>query len=128
MTVTESAAISLLIVEDNDVEREGLSAVLRFSGFGTREAANGMQALDSLRTQKPDAILLDMLLSGHGDDGWSILRQLRTKPEWSGVPIIIVTGLQIASQEWAHSLGAEAVVHKPVDTVELIGRIKAAVP
>src|SRR4030088_400489 len=73
---------SLLIIEDNDVTREGFTVVLSLAGYSTREAANGRQAVEALRAAKPDLILLDMLLSGNGDDGWAILRKIRRNPEW----------------------------------------------
>jgi CheY-like chemotaxis protein len=114
-----------LIVEDNDVEREGLSAVLRQSGFGTWEAENGAQAIDCLRAHKPDVIILDMLLSRGDDDGWNVLAQVKNHDEWASIPVIIVTGLGVASPEWARSLGAHAVVRKPVNTQELIAAIQA---
>src|SRR5207237_3722266 len=124
MTAPSETATSLLIVEDNDVEREGLSAILRREGFVTCEAENGAQALERLRAGKPDLILLDMLLPGTHDDGWTVLERIRTNPAWADIPVIIVTGLEVASQEWARSLGARAIVRKPVHTEELMHKIR----
>jgi putative two-component system response regulator len=84
--------------------------------------------MDALRTKKPDLILLDMLLSGPGDDGWGVLDTIRRNPEWHSIPVIIVTGIRIASEDWAISLGAKTVVHKPIDTDELLLKIKHYCP
>ena len=124
VTAQRGTAPSLLIVEDNDVEREGPSAILRHQGFETCEAENGEQALDCLRARKPNLILLDMLLPGYGGDGWSVLERIRANPAWANIPVIIVTGLEVASLEWAKSLGARAIVRKPVHTEELMHKIR----
>ena len=75
------------------------------------EAENGTQALELLRAGKPDVILLDMLLPGTGGDGWSVMERIRSTPAWADIPVIIVTGLEVASVEWAKSLGARVVTN-----------------
>src|SRR5947209_2347968 len=106
-------AKALLVVEDNDVEREGLARLLRQAGFDCREAATGTQALEALRAEAPHLILLDMLLPE--TDGWQLLKLIRLNPAWADIPVIIVTGLSIASREWSQSLGAVDVFLKPLD-------------
>ncbi|HEY7330081.1 MAG TPA: response regulator [Gemmataceae bacterium] len=126
--MAELATKTLLIVEDNAVTRESLSTILSCQGYSVRGVANGGQALEALRAAKPNLILLDMLLSGAGDDGWTLLDKLRRHSEWHSIPVIIVTGILIASDEWALSLGAQAVVHKPIDTDELLSKVKCHCP
>ncbi len=118
---------TLLLVEDNEVTREGLATVLRRHGYAVREAVNGRQAMEALRAEKPDAILLDMLLPG-GEDGWALLTRVRRNPEWRSIPVVIVTGMGIACDAWASALGAQAVVCKPIDTDELVGKLKRFCP
>ncbi len=101
-----------------------MSSSLRRQGYSTREAASGAQALDALRAARPDLILLDMFLTGGSDDGWAFLGKLRANPEWQSVPVLIITGLGIACDEWAKSLGAQAVARKPIDPDELLPRIQ----
>jgi CheY-like chemotaxis protein len=109
---------NLLIVEDNPIEREGLAAVLRAEGYGVISAANGKEALDRLQgTLTPDIVLLDMLMSEV--DGWQLLKLLKQRPEIMSLPVIIVTGLDIATPEWARSLGAAGLVRKPIDLEQL---------
>ena len=126
--MVELATKTLLIVEDNAVTREGLTTILSRQGYSVRGVANGGQALEGLRADKPDLILLDMLLAGSGDDGWGLLDKIRRNPPWRSIPIIIVTGILIASDEWARSLGAQAVVLKPIDTDELLKKVKCLCP
>jgi CheY-like chemotaxis protein len=111
---------SLLIVDDNDVEREGLAALLRRAGFDVTKAADGFQALECLRTQRPDLILLDMLMPNC--DGWEFLN--RRGPEWQSIPFIIITGSDSANHSWAKSLGAVDFLAKPFVTDEVLAKVK----
>ena len=116
---------TLLVVEDNQVEREGLSAVLEQEGYAVVAAANGREALERLQGQPtPDLMFLDMMMSEI--DGWQLLRMLRRHPELMAVPVIIVTGLAIASPEWARSLGAAGLVLKPVEVEHLLQELGSA--
>jgi CheY-like chemotaxis protein len=124
MVETATATKSLLIVEDNEVTREGLATILRRQGYSTREAATGDQAMEALRAEKPDLILLDMLLSEYGDDGWALLGKMRRSPEWRSIPVIIITSMGVACEEWAVSLGAQTVLRKPIETDELLIKIE----
>jgi CheY-like chemotaxis protein len=94
---------TVLVVEDNSIEREGMAAVLRQEGFDAVLAANGKEALERLQGKPtPDVMLLDMMMSEM--DGWQLLKMLRQLPDLVQVPVIIVTGLGIANIEWARSL------------------------
>ena len=87
---------TLLVVEDNAIEREGLAAVLRQEGYSVISAANGKEALDRLNGGPiPDLLLLDMMMSEI--DGWQLLKMLRGRPELLALPVVIVTGLEIAT-------------------------------
>jgi CheY-like chemotaxis protein len=124
MVEAPSATNTVLIVEDNDVEREGLSAVLRREGFSVREAETGDAALTALRTARPNLILLDMLLPDSTIDGWALLSYIQQTPQWSHIPIVIVTGLSIASAEWSQAMGALDVIRKPIDTRQLLDKLR----
>lgn len=128
MAESDRTATSLLLVEDNEVEREGLAIILRREGFSVTEAATGNEALAALRAHRPDLLLLDMLLPGSRLDGWSLLDNLRQIPEWSRIPVLIITGLGIANSEWAVSLGARDVVRKPIEADEIVQKIRSLVP
>lgn len=65
--MVELSTESLLIVEDKEVTREGLSAIVSRQGYSIRGGANSAQAMEALREEKPDLILLGMLLPGSVD-------------------------------------------------------------
>jgi len=111
-------ARTVLIVEDNLIEREGLAAVLRNEGYGIVLAANGKEATEQLQAgASADVILLDMVMAQ--TDGWEFLKLLPKNPALPTIPIIIVTGLATATLEWACSLGAVGLIHKPIDVNHL---------
>ena len=113
---------TILIVEDNQIEREGLAVVLERAGYGVVSAANGREALQRLQGKPtPEVMLLDMMMSEV--DGWQLLKLLRQYPALLAMPVIIVTGLGIASLEWARSLGAAGLVRKPVEVEHLKGEL-----
>jgi CheY-like chemotaxis protein len=109
-----TTARTVLVIEDNPIERETLAAVLRQEGYEAVPAANGKETLERLNSKPaPDAMLLDMMMSEL--DGWQLLKLLRQYP----VPVIIVTVLGIASLEWARLLGASGLIRKPIDPEQL---------
>ena len=116
-----SARKTVLIIEDNDLEREALAAMLRQSGY----RAVGAPSVDSALNceSPPSLILLDMMLEDK--DGWRFLQMRKKKPALAQVPVIITTGLGVASKEWAESLGAVGVLRKPFDYEELLREVSS---
>jgi len=100
---TEAPGKTILVVEDDPITRAGFGTVLREYGYTVALTANGQEALDYLGDQPaPNLILLDMLTRGM--DGWKFLRLREAK--WASIPVLIMTALSVASDEWAVSLGA----------------------
>jgi CheY-like chemotaxis protein len=116
---------TILIVDDDPIQREGLAVVLRDEGYTVVVAADGEEALAHMK-QGPatDLILLDMVIPPPATDGWRFLEKRKRNPAVAAVPVLIVTGLDIASAEWAASLGAAGYVKKPVDTKWLFAEIR----
>jgi CheY-like chemotaxis protein len=113
---------TILVVEDNDVAREGLAAILRREGYTVALAANGQEALDRLKDHPaPALILLDMLMPVL--DGWHFLEQLQCDLPRATVPIIVTTGT-ILSRAWAESHGCAGFVRKPIETDALLTEIR----
>jgi CheY-like chemotaxis protein len=123
MTGEPGTSKTVVIVEDNDIEREGMAAVLRQAGYAPWPAPNVDVALACPETTggSPNLILLDMIMPGK--DGWRFLELRRKQPALASVPVIIVTGLGVASQEWGTSLGAVAVLKKPFGSEELLREV-----
>jgi CheY-like chemotaxis protein len=115
---------TILIVEDDEIARAGLSSVLRAHGYRVFLAADGREALDRLQDGlHADVILLDMILPQF--DGWQFMGHWQKTALFAAAPVIIMTGLGIASTEWALSLGAVELLRKPIDVevlLEAVGR------
>lgn len=112
------AAATILVIEGDDAVRAHLGTLLSDEGFQVALAADGREAMSLLKGTQPSLILLAMLLPN--EDGWSFMTKRRRNPDLAAVPVIIVTGLTIASDEWARSLGAVALLRKPVDPARLL--------
>jgi CheY-like chemotaxis protein len=111
---------TLLVVEDNEVAREGLAVILRREGYAVALAADGQQGLDYLAANPaPDLILLDMLMPVLDD--WRFLELLR--PRADRVPVIVTTGT-VFSREWAAEHGCAGFIKKPIDTESLLAEVR----
>jgi CheY-like chemotaxis protein len=110
---------TILIVEDDEVARLGLSYLLQADGYDTVTAADGHEALERLHAgPRPDLVLLDMILPG--GDGWFFCGRRQTDPQAAAVPVVIMTGLGLAEDGWARSLGAVGLLPKPLNVPELL--------
>src|SRR5216683_349145 len=79
----------ILVVEDDDAIRGLVSEVLRDDGYDVREASNGVEALDRVREQRPDLIVLDLMMPVM--DGWTFVEECRPKPGCDDVPIVVTS-------------------------------------
>jgi CheY-like chemotaxis protein len=110
----------ILLVEDSEIQREGMAAVLRQEGYTVFALADTREALSLVRRGvAPDLVLLDMMMSVPLSDGWHFLKARRRDDALSKVPVMVVTGLPDASEEWAVSLGSCCLLRKPVDVQRL---------
>jgi CheY-like chemotaxis protein len=115
------------VVEDDDTTREVMTRVLQAEGYVVAEAVDGREALEQLYDGlHPDLILLDMMLPGC--DGWKMLEVKRRDAVLADIPVIIVTAISISSQEWATSLGARGLIHKPIDGPKLLREVERCSP
>jgi CheY-like chemotaxis protein len=116
---------TLLVVDDDPIQREGLAVVLRTEGYTVVVAADGLEAIEHLKQGAPiDLVLLDMMIPAPACDGWRFLEKRKHDPALASVPILIITGLAIANAEWAASLGAAGYVKKAVDPKELFAEVR----
>jgi len=111
---------SILIVDDEPRFRRALRLSLVMKGYDIREAGSGSDALESMRKDTPDLILVDWLMSGM--DGISLCREIR---RGSQVPIIMVTSKRDGRSE-AFAAGANDYLQKPFEVNELLSRIEFA--
>jgi two-component system, cell cycle response regulator DivK len=114
----------ILLVEDNEMNRDMLSRRLQRKGFEVAMAVDGKQGVDMARAGGYDLILMDMSLPEI--DGWEATRQLRAAPETKVVPIIGLTAHAMAGdREKALEAGCNDYDTKPVELPRLLGKIEA---
>jgi CheY-like chemotaxis protein len=112
-----------LVVEDDETIRESLSDLLRDEGAELVTAANGREALDSLRASTPpDLILLDLMMPVM--DGWEFRIVQRADRMLSGIPLIAMSADRSAK---ARAIAADAYVGKPLDFEALVASIRTVV-
>jgi diguanylate cyclase (GGDEF)-like protein len=115
----------ILVAEDSALLRRMLGDVLQAHGWTVLEAASGPAALQRARSESPAVILMAREMQGMG--GMAVLDELRADPRTADVPVVFVTG-HTDARGLAEGLerGAHDYVRKPVDPVELVARIRAA--
>ena len=118
------ALARVLIVDDNHAMVEALSIVVGSKGHDTLVAYSGEEALDLIRAEMPDVVLLDLKMPGI--DGIETLGRLRAMPGGAGVPVIVVTATDEDDLEQrVAAAGANGILRKPVDVADLTNRIAA---
>jgi twitching motility two-component system response regulator PilH len=114
----------ILLVDDSKTELHVLSDLLTKKGFKVRTAENGEEALRRLQEEKPDLILMDVVMPGQ--NGFQLTRAITRDPAFADVPVIICTSKnQETDRVWGMRQGARDYVVKPVDPEELLAKIKA---
>lgn len=112
----------ILLVEDNEMNRDMLSRRLVKRGFDLQMAVNGQEGVDMAIAGRPDLILLDMSLPVI--DGWEAARQIKTNPATQAIPIIALTAHAMAGdREKAMAAGCDDYDTKPVDLERLLEKI-----
>jgi putative two-component system response regulator len=113
----------LLIVDDELVIHQTLEALLLGEAYELHHANNGIEGLGRAIDIQPDAILLDVMMSGM--DGFAVCRALRNTPLLAEVPILMITSLDDRESRLAGlDAGADDFLTKPFDTLELLTRLK----
>ena len=114
----------ILVVDDSKTELYHLSDLLGKRGYTVRTAENGEEALRRLAEEKPDLILMDVVMPGQ--NGFQLTRAISRDPLYSDVPIIMCTSKnQETDRVWGMRQGARDYITKPVDADELMAKIKA---
>lgn len=112
----------ILIVDDSPTERYFLSDILIKNGFSVSTAENGEEALQKIKTDKPQLILMDIVMPGQ--NGFQVTRAISRDPDTQDVPVIICTSKgQETDRIWGLRQGARDYIVKPVDPQELLTKI-----
>jgi CheY-like chemotaxis protein len=114
----------ILLVEDNEMNRDMLSRRLVRRGYEVAIAVDGEQGVAMARSETPALILMDMSLPGL--DGWEATRQIKAAPETRAIPVIALTAHAMAGdRERALGAGCDDFDTKPVDFARLVEKIEA---
>ena len=114
----------VLVVDDSPTERYFLTDILIKNGFSVSTAESGEEALQKVKADKPQLILMDVVMPGQ--NGFQITRAIARDPDTQDVPIIICTSKgQETDRIWGLRQGARDYIVKPVDPQELLSKIAA---
>ena len=116
---------TILLVDDDDVFVEAVTAVLE-SRYRVRRAANGTQGLEMIAEERPDLVILDVMMD-HLSEGFDVARKLRNDPETADLPIIMLTGVDQVynvrmevDESW---VPCDRYLEKPVGPKELLEQV-----
>jgi twitching motility two-component system response regulator PilH len=114
----------ILIVDDSKTETMHLTTLLTQNNFSVQSAENGDEALKKIAQDKPELILMDVVMPGQ--NGFQLTRTISRNPALSDVPIIMCTSKNLETDRvWGLRQGACDYITKPVDIKELLAKIKA---
>ena len=114
----------ILLVEDNEMNRDMLSRRLERKGFEMVIAVDGQAGIDMASSSNPDIILMDLSLPVI--DGWEATRQVKADPATQSIPVIALTAHAMAGDEQkALEAGCDDYDTKPIDLKRLLGKIEA---
>ena len=113
----------VLIVDDSALTRRSLRQILETAGCEVLEAENGLEALERYFLDKPDVVMLDLVMRGMY--GLDVLHKLRELDADARI-VVVSADIQSSSRELAEEAGAKAFVNKPFDKAEILGALSTA--
>ena len=114
----------ILVVDDSKTELYHLTEVLGKRGYSVRTAENGEEAMRRLAEEKPDLILMDVVMPGQ--NGFQLTRTITRDPRFADVPVIMCTSKnQETDKVWGMRQGARDYIVKPINADELVAKIHA---
>jgi DNA-binding response OmpR family regulator len=116
----------ILVVDDDAVVRELLRMNFELEGHDVLEAADGASALVVVRDERPDAVLLDVMMPA--PNGFEVCATLRDDPLTAAIPVVLLTARALsADRVRGYDAGADAYVTKPFDPLELVELVEGLV-
>jgi twitching motility two-component system response regulator PilH len=113
----------ILLVDDSKTELHYMSELLGKSGFSVRTAENGEEAMKRLGEDKPDLILMDVVMPGQ--NGFQLTRAITRDPRFTAVPVIMLSSKDgVFDKARGRMVGSEAYLTKPVTTDQLLAAVE----
>jgi len=120
---TSPARPRVIIVDDDRDTREMLTLALELEGFEVGQAANGLRLISAMHVDRPDVILLDVMMSWI--DGFELCRAIKRNPTFADIPVIFISARKTPEDERTGlTAGAVAYFAKPIDMPGLTSRIR----
>ena len=121
--IKKGSLAKILVVEDNQDNREMVVKALKFNGYEAVEAVDGEEAIEKAKAEHPDLILLDIFLPKM--DGYEVTKRLKGDYEVRSIPIIALTAHAMkGNREEALAAGCDGYIPKPIDVRELPKQIQ----
>lgn len=115
-------SVKILVIDDSGLARRNLRRILETAGHDVVEAQDGMAALEMYFSEKPDLVLLDLVMSGMY--GLDVLKKLRQLDPTARV-VVVSADIQTPSRDLARELGAGAFLSKPVEEADVLDAVNA---
>ncbi|MCE0506880.1 MULTISPECIES: response regulator transcription factor [unclassified Roseivivax] len=117
----------LLLIEDEPNIIEAISFILSRDGWQVTSHVSGRDAVDRIRREAPDVVILDVMLPGKS--GYDVLQEIRNDDALSGLPVLMLTARgQDKDRELALRAGADRFMTKPFSNTEVLEAVRAMVP
>ncbi len=119
----------ILVIDDDPDIREALAIILETEDYQVTTARYGAEGLEKVKSDKPDLIILDLIMPGVG--GFAVYRKLKSpdKPEWNDIPILVLTSLREDSsrarfeEETGMEMNVDDYIEKPISPATIVERI-----
>jgi len=117
-----TSPMTILMVEDNALQRRQIEAQLQALGHRLLTASNGQEALDKMKESLPDLIIMDAVMPSM--DGFKACEMIKANPATAGVPILVLTALSRDAKDRSYAAGADDFLRKPANTLLLQVRVQ----
>ncbi len=118
--------MKVLLIEDEPNIIEAVSFILSRDGWDVKTHSNGHDAVDAVRTRRPDLIILDVMLPGKS--GFDILKEIRSDQQFALTPVLMLTARgQVKDREMAEKAGASRYMTKPFSNAEVLDTVRSMV-
>jgi len=117
-----TSPMTILMVEDNALQRRQIEAQLQALGHRIISASNGQEALDRMQVTIPDLVIMDAVMPAM--DGFKACEMIKADPQTAGVPVLVLTALSRDAKDRSYAAGADDFLRKPANTLLLQVRVQ----